>query len=438
MVQKVAQRLSRVISNLPGCYANIWTKQYSVPKNWICISRQRFQTMCELKQSLQPGRNAVRRLQSRPKKKLRKWQMATKSNIYKDPRWLSLVEKYKDNWVLAAKELFDIDLSHQQQQIVEAIQPNNAKATVTTPHGIGRPQVLAVISTLYTIMYPDSRTVIVYPKSNACKKGIVAYVWQCWEALLKKQPFIIEYFKVGDSGLMFNEFWGMCFCNYRLNYEDSIAGHYADHLLFIIVDSAHISDRAYSIVWTSMTSGDSRILLTSIPSPEEIGFFYDSHHGRALAEDNPSGVYKAIKLSAEDSPFITQEYLDHFAERYGGRNSDDYRRMILGEFPGIREAVLESDMPKTMRFSMPDGSEWTMPLRVIAKHHAQHHAKKHGVTTLEWLKSHTIPLFTADHNAIVEWAKTIPWGNVAEYAHMLKPPKDRQEISWLTAEKIIE
>ncbi|WP_407236904.1 hypothetical protein [Escherichia coli] len=82
--------------------------------------------------------------------------MATKSNIYKDPRWLSLVEKYKDNWVLAAKELFDIDLSHQQQQIVEAIQPNNAKATVTTPYGIGRPQVLAVISTLYTIMYPDS------------------------------------------------------------------------------------------------------------------------------------------------------------------------------------------------------------------------------------------------------------------------------------------
>lgn len=263
-------------------------------------------------------------------------------------------------------------------------------------------------------------------------------MWQCWEALLKKQPFIIEYFKVGDSGLMFNEFWGMCFCNFRLNYEDSIAGHYADHLLFIIVDSAHISDRAYSIVWASMTSGDSRILLTSIPSPEEIGFFYDSHHGRALAEDNPSGVYKAIKLSAEDSPFITQEYLDHFAERYGGRNSDDYRRMILGEFPGIREAVLESDMPKTMRFSMPDGSEWTIPLRVIARHHAQHHAKKHGVTTLEWLKSHTIPLFTADHNAIVEWAKTIPWENVAEYAHMLKPPKDRQEISWLTAEKIIE
>ncbi len=115
--------------------------------------------------------------------------MATKSNIYKDPRWLSLVEKYKDNWVLAAKELFDIDLSHQQQQIVEAIQPNNAKATVTTPYGIGRPQVLAVISTLYTIMYPDSRTVIVYPKSNVCKRGIVAYVWQCWEALLKNNLY---------------------------------------------------------------------------------------------------------------------------------------------------------------------------------------------------------------------------------------------------------
>ncbi len=258
--------------------------------------------------------------------------MASKLNIYNDPRWLSLVEKYQDNWVLAAKELFNINLSHQQQQIVEAIQPNNAKATVTTPHGIGRAPVLAVISVLYTIMYPESRTVIVYPRADTCREGIVAYMRECWNALLKKHPFMKEYFKVGDRGLMFNKFWGTCFCSCRLNHEENIAGHYADHLLFIVVNAARISDQAYRIIRASMTSGDSRILLTSIPSHEKKGFFYDSHHSFARSELNPDG-FTSIKLSAVDSPIVTKKYLDSFVEIYGGRDGDDYRRMIHGEFP---------------------------------------------------------------------------------------------------------
>ncbi|ELB6352582.1 hypothetical protein RH380_003399 [Escherichia coli] len=366
--------------------------------------------------------------------------MLTPKNITELPEWRELVSKYSHDWALAAEELMGVKLTHQQKLIVEAIQQKGSAVSVTTPEGIGQKTVIAIISILYTILMPESKTVIVSPKFYNCRRQVIQYISTYWDRVSNRIPLLGEYFKVDGNGInhRYREYWGCEIKPYHRNYEEGFGGYYAEHLLIIVTEAALAGDRLFSMLRASLVSDDSRILLMSAPSEEEHGHFYDSHHGRAKSEENPCGIYTAIKLNAEDTPIISQGYLDTIAEIYGGKNSDYYRRMILGEFPGIREAVLESDMPKTMRFSMPDGSEWIMPLRVIARHHAQHHAKKHGVTTLEWLKSHTIPLFTADHNAIVEWAKTIPWENVAEYAHMLKPPKDRQEISWLTAEKIIE
>lgn len=366
--------------------------------------------------------------------------MLTPKNITELPEWRELVSKYSHDWALAAEELMGVKLTHQQKLIVEAIQQKGSAVSVTTPHGIGHKSALAIICILYTILMPESKTIIVAPDFERNAMVTLSLMNMYWEKANTKAPLLGEYFQLVQNGLnhRYQKSWGCEIKPYRLNYEEDVAGYYAEHLLIIVMDAALVSYRLFGMLRASLVSGDSRILLTSAPPEEEHGHFYDSHHGRAKSEENPCGVYTAIKLNAEESPLLTQDYFDEFAKSHGGKNGDYYRRMVLGEFPGIREAVLESDMPKTMRFTMHDGSEWTMPLRVIARHHAQHHAKKHGVTTLEWLKSHTIPLFTADHNAIVEWAKTIPWENVAEYAHMLKPPKDRQEISWLTAEKIIE
>lgn len=366
--------------------------------------------------------------------------MLTPKNITELPEWRELVSKYSNDWVLAAEELMGVKLTHQQKLIVEAIQQKGSSVTVTTPKGIGQKTVMAIISILYTILMPESKTLIVSPRFYNCRRNVIQYISTYWDRVSKKKPFLEEYFKVDGNGInhRYQEYWGCEIKPCRRNHEEDVAGYYAEHLLIIVAEAALAGDRLFSILRASLVSDDSRILLMSAPSEEEHGHFYDSHHGRAKTEENPCGIYTAIKLNAEDTPIISQSYLDKISEMYGGKNSDDYRRMVLGEFPGIREAVLESDMPKTMRFSMPDGSEWTVPLKVVARLHAQRHAKIRGVTTLEWLKSHTIPLFTADHNAIVEWAKTIPWQDVAEYAHMIKLPKDMHEISWLTAEKIIE
>ncbi|HBK0782236.1 TPA: hypothetical protein H7C65_004668, partial [Escherichia coli] len=173
----------------------------------------------------------------------------------------------------------------------------------------------------------------------------------------------------------------------------------------------------------------------SKPSEREKGYFYDSHHRLAHSENNPAGIFTAITLSTEDSPLVSEAYLEYKAKEFGGCNSDKYRRLIKGEFPGVREVMEKSSVPRNMHFTMTDGSKWVVPTLVIAKHHAEHHAKKHNSSTLTWLKTYTIPLFSANHNAIAEWAKQIPWRDVAEEAFVEKPPRDMHEHCWLTSEK---
>ncbi|STJ32108.1 Uncharacterised protein [Escherichia coli] len=40
------------------------------------------------------------------------------NRIQNEPAWLALIEQYKDNWELAAKELLDIELTLIKQKLL--------------------------------------------------------------------------------------------------------------------------------------------------------------------------------------------------------------------------------------------------------------------------------------------------------------------------------
>ncbi|MEW9717884.1 hypothetical protein AB3H31_00285 [Escherichia coli] len=82
------------------------------------------------------------------------------NRIQNESAWLALIERYKDNWELAAKELLDIELTPHQAKIINAIKNTGAKITATTPHGIGETSIVAVIS------IPANNTVFVFPYSG--------------------------------------------------------------------------------------------------------------------------------------------------------------------------------------------------------------------------------------------------------------------------------
>ncbi|MDW4789171.1 terminase, partial [Escherichia coli] len=73
-------------------------------------------------------------------------------------------------------------------------------------------------------------------------------------------------------------------------------------------EASGISDKAIGVMTGALTEEDNRMLMLSQPTRPS-GYFYDSHHSRAKTPDNPKGIWTAIVLNSEESPFVTPQFI---------------------------------------------------------------------------------------------------------------------------------
>ena len=77
------------------------------------------------------------------------------------------------------------------------------------------------------------------------------------------------------------------------------------------------------------------------------------------------------------------------------------------------------------RVTMPDGSTWEVPVRLIAENRAEYYVKEFGGDIENSLKIGTLPLFEEDDYEIANWAKgNMDWSDVKEYAIQVKSLED--------------
>lgn len=97
-----------------------------------------------------------------------------------------------------------------------------------------------------------------------------------------------------------------------------------------------------------------------------------------------------------------------------------------------------SVLDKHLIVSMPDKSEWAVPVRVIAENRAAAYADEFDGDAAKSLKEDTAPLFDEDEYFVKDWAaNNMNWEDVKPYAKQL-PRKvnavDYQE-GWVNGEK---
>jgi len=98
---------------------------------------------------------------------------------------------------------------------------------------------------------------------------------------------------------------------------------------------------------------------------------------------------------------------------------------------------------KFLKVTMPDGSKWKIPVRIIAEHRARYYfeKKKEFKNLEESLKEDTLPLFEEDEYEIEDWSSNkMDWTDVEKYAIKIKDnqmsSEDFQE-GWVNGEKEI-
>ncbi|EEW1885291.1 TPA: terminase [Escherichia coli] len=255
--------------------------------------------------------------------------------VTSDPRWRDMVIKYRYNFTQAVVDIFGMFPSHQQQQIIQSVQETGSRTTVTSGHGTGKSSLTAMLLLIFMILFPDARVIIVANKIGQVKTGVFKYVKQYWANAVKRHGWLQTYFVLSDT--MFYErsrkgIWEVLCKGYRLGNEEALAGEHAAHLLLILDEASGISDKAIGVMTGALTEEDNRMLMLSQPTRPS-GYFYDSHHSQAKTPDNPKGIWTAIVLNSEESPFVTPQFIKQKLLEYGGRDSIEYMVKVLGQFP---------------------------------------------------------------------------------------------------------
>lgn len=85
---------------------------------------------------------------------------------------------------------------------------------------------------------------------------------------------------------------------------------------------------------------------------------------------------------------------------------------------------------------MPNGSVWSVPVRVIAENRAQHYADEFGGNPVLAMAEDTLPLFEDNESEISDWARNnMDWCDVSAHSDFVADATecDFQE-GWMNGE----
>lgn len=96
-------------------------------------------------------------------------------------------------------------------------------------------------------------------------------------------------------------------------------------------------------------------------------------------------------------------------------------------------------LTKELHVTMPDHSVWAVPVSIIANSRADYYAKNYGGDIQRSLAEDTIPLFSADHYEIEDWAaNNMNWADVKHAARCVSAGGADFDDGWANGKKTVE
>ncbi|MCV5632945.1 terminase, partial [Escherichia coli] len=81
----------------------------------------------------------------------------------------------------------------QQDLIIESVQEQGSKTSVSSGHGTGKSDMTSIMIMLFIIMYPGARAIIVANKIQQVMTGIFKYIKINWATATSRFPWLADY-----------------------------------------------------------------------------------------------------------------------------------------------------------------------------------------------------------------------------------------------------
>jgi len=235
-------------------------------------------------------------------------------------RWRAgALSYYIDRPVEFTRDILRAEPDAAQAKVMNSV-ARNRMTSVRSGHGVGKSALEAWLILWFLCTRPYPKIPCTAPTKHQLYDILWAEVAKWLRGSAVKDQLVWSYEKVYLKGEPEN--W---FAVPRAAAQpDALQGFHAEHLLFVVDEASGVDDRIFEPVLGALSTPDARLLLCGNPT-NLTGFFFDSHNKKRE-------LYETFRISGEDSPRVSREYIRMVEEMYG-RDSDVYRVRVAGEFP---------------------------------------------------------------------------------------------------------
>lgn len=243
---------------------------------------------------------------------------------------MSLIERYYHDPVGWAWDACGVECVPDQVDLLQGL-VEHGHVSARSGHGTGKSFTLALaiwwfLSTRYMAKVPCTA-----PTAHQLKDVLWS---RLGEIRLTLSPIFADLFEFQSEAIVqkqYPEQWHALARTARKEKPEALQGFHGEHLLFVVDEAGGVPDEIYEVAQGALTSANNYAILAGNPT-RNTGFFFDSHH-----RDRRS--WRCLHMNSENSPLVSQEYVQRMADRYG-RHSNVYRVRVLGEFPRQEEDQL--------------------------------------------------------------------------------------------------
>lgn len=246
-----------------------------------------------------------------------------------------LVSTYKNDILGMGIDLFGFNRYDEWQKwLVETIlNPKKKRVAVASCHSSGKTLISCLIALHRILCYPEARVTI----TSATEAQLKAAFGTTMQTIIERS-LIGDWFNASAEQIVLK---GVASSWIKLrawseNRPESFQGVHCESPLFIFDEASGIHPSIFEAVDGSMMHPYSKKLLLGNPLHRH-GELFDAFHTKR-------GMYEVANVSANDSTFISEEWIEEMKEEYG-ENSALYRVKVLGLFP---ETELGGFIPETL------------------------------------------------------------------------------------------
>ncbi len=265
-----------------------------------------------------------------------------KKSLNQDPRYLEYAAVYRDSPEAFAKNELGLDFSWQQMEMVDALKPDAAKVSVSSGHGTGKSLSAAALAIHFIICHPASLVMLTANNVDQVQKVVFKYIRMHWREFERRRPWVTEYFTLTATMLYettYKNEWAVFAKTAAKGNEEGLAGQHAEDYLIMVDEASGVGEKAFDTLWGVCTQSNNKILLMS-QYTRPSGHFSESQTNLAKTPENTRGLYTAITMNSEESPFVTPAAIRSYIQRFGGRDSPEYGIRVLGVCPDNAEGFL--------------------------------------------------------------------------------------------------